>query len=53
MAFVCILPLVFSFLLCFCLIEMGFFSLEATTEVERLHAVVDTFLDFLGVMPGA
>jgi hypothetical protein len=22
-------------------------------ELERLHAVVDTFLDFLGVTPGA
>jgi hypothetical protein len=29
------------------------FSSEATTELERLRAAVDAFLDFLGVVPGA
>jgi hypothetical protein len=52
MAFICILPLVFSF---FVLLSYrnGVFSLEATTELERLRAAVDAFLDFMGVAPGA
>jgi hypothetical protein len=29
----------------------GVFSSEATTKVKCLHAVVDAFLDFLGVAP--
>jgi hypothetical protein len=28
------------------------FPSEATTKLERLHAAVDAFLDFLGVAPG-
>jgi hypothetical protein len=32
---------------------MGVFSSEATAELERLPAVAHTFLDFLGVAPGA
>jgi hypothetical protein len=31
----------------------GVFSSEVTTELERLRAAVDTFLDFLGVTLGA
>jgi hypothetical protein len=31
---------------------MGFFSSEATIELECLRAVVDAFLDFMGVAPG-
>jgi hypothetical protein len=29
------------------------FSSEAMAELEHLHAVADSFLDFLGVTPGA
>jgi hypothetical protein len=32
---------------------MGFFFSEVTTELERLCAAVDAFLDFMGVAPGA
>jgi hypothetical protein len=53
MAFIRIFPSVFSFLLCFRLIEMGVFSTEASMELEHLYVAVDVFLDFLGVMPGA
>jgi hypothetical protein len=31
----------------------GVFSSEATAELEHLRAVVDAFLNFLGVAPGA
>jgi hypothetical protein len=54
MAFVRILLLISSFyyfLLSFD--RNGVFSLEATTELERLRVAVDAFLDFLGVTPSA
>jgi hypothetical protein len=52
MAFVCSLFFLL-FLDSFVLSSDGVFSSEAMTELERLRAVVDTFLDFLGVTPGA
>jgi hypothetical protein len=47
-----ILSLISSFFV-FSFDRNGVFPSEAMTELEHLHAVVDTFLDFLGVAPGA
>jgi hypothetical protein len=41
------------FLVSFVLLSDGVFSSEAMIELEHLHAVVDAFLNFLGVALGA
>jgi hypothetical protein len=45
--------LFFLLFLVFFVLSYGVFSSEATAELEHLRAVVDAFLNFLGVAPGA